>query len=135
MTTSAPPPLPSPYLRLGGAPAVRALVETFYDLVEHEPVAEPLRQMHLRGHGIAHAREAQFLFLSQFFGGPRLFLEANRHANVREMHAHLAIDAAARDAWLVCMERALTDTATEPALAAELMTSFRRVAGLLTNTP
>lgn len=129
------PPLPSPYLRLGGASAVRALVETFYDLVEREPVAASLRQMHLRGHGLAHAREAQFLFLSQFFGGPKLFLEANRHANVREMHAHLAIDAEARDAWLFCMDKALAETGTEAALAAELMTSFRRVAGILVNTP
>ncbi len=122
-----------PYQRLGGADGVRQLVECFYDLVETEAVAEPLRLMHLRGHGIAHSRIAQFEFMSGFLGGPRLYFENNRHADVRQMHAHLAIDAQARDAWIGCMKLALDQCRVEPDLADTLMGSFTRVAHMLQN--
>lgn len=126
--TPATPPLPSPYLQIGGAAAVEALVNRFYDLVEREPDAEPLRALHARGHGLAHARQAQFLFMTGFLGGPHLYREQNGHADVLQMHAHLPVDAAARDAWLSCMRKALAAERVEEELAERLMTSFTRIA-------
>lgn len=123
-----PPPLPSPYDQIGGAPAVEALVNRFYDLVESEPEAAPLRALHALGHGLAHAREAQFLFLSGFLGGPHLYREQNGHADVLQMHAHLAIDAPARDAWLACMQRAMQMEGLPAGVAERLMASFTRIA-------
>ena len=65
-------PTQTPYDRIGGADGVRQLVKAFYDLVETEPEGAPLRVMHNQGNGLAHAREAQFMFLSGFLGGPQL---------------------------------------------------------------
>jgi hemoglobin len=121
----------SPYRSIGGEAGVRRLVNLFYDIVENDPAGAPLLIMHSRGHGIAHAREAQFEFLSGFLGGPQLYAEHHGHSNVRKMHEHLAIGAAERDAWIACMEKALHALAAEPAIHELLMRHFSRVAETL----
>lgn len=121
----------SPYQMIGGGTGVERLVKTFYDIVESDPAGASLMAMHNRGHGLAHAREAQFEFLSGFLGGPQLYLERHRHSNVRLMHAHLSIGAAERDSWLICMEKALTEINTSPETRHLLMSHFSRVAEAL----
>lgn len=127
-------PFQTPYDRIGGEAGVRLLVETFYDLVETEPEGEPLRAMHNEGNGIAHAREAQFMFLSGFLGGPQLYVEQFRHSNVKQMHAHLSVGDIEAQSWLSCMEKALKK-ATDEDTAAALMVTFSRVAQALKNSP
>ena len=124
------PPFSSPYDRLGGAAAVRRLVDTFYDIVESDPEGAPLRVLHDQGSGLAHAREAQFMFLSGFLGGPQLYVEQFHHSNVKQMHAHLRIGPREASAWLTCMEKALQRTADEH-LARHLMQNFARVVQVL----
>lgn len=125
-------PFRTPYDRLGGEAGVRRLVETFYDLVESEPEGAPLRVMHNQGNGLAHAREAQFMFLSGFLGGPQLYVEQFHHSNVKQMHAHLQIGAVEAESWLSCMEKALERTADEDTRR-QLMQTFTRVANALKN--
>lgn len=124
----------SPYEQIGGAEGVRRLVDTFYDLVEQEPEGAPLRRMHNEGNGLAHAREAQFLFLSGFLGGPQLYVEQFRHSNVKQIHAHLAIGPEEAQSWLSCMDKALGLTAHEDTRR-QLMQSFTRVAEALQTRP
>ena len=124
----------SPYRRLGGEAGVRKLVNVFYDLVESEPEGEPLRIMHNAGSGLAHVRETQFMFLSGFLGGPQLYVEQFRHANVRQMHAHLAIGELEARSWLSCMDMALKKTADADTHRL-LMAHFTRVANALKNKP
>ncbi len=121
------------YDAVGGAEGVRRLVETFYDIVEHEPAGEILHLLHLRGSGVAHSRVEQFNFLSGFLGGPRLYVERHGHSDVRQMHEHVEINAAARDAWLACMTEAIARCALAPATRDRLMTHFTRVAHQLRN--
>ncbi len=121
----------SPYQMIGGEAGVEQLVKTFYDIVESDPMGASLMAMHNQGHGLAHAREALFEFLSGFLGGPQLYLERHRHSNVRVMHAHLAIGAAERDSWLNCMDRALTGVNADPETHRLLMKHFSRVAEAL----
>ncbi len=123
-----------PYDLLGGAEGVRRLVNVFYDIVEHDPAARPLLQMHLENSGLAHAREEQYLFLSGFLGGPQLYFEHHGHANVKLPHAHLKITAVERDVWLSCMDKALTQMGAAAPVHAHLMTVFARVAEALRNT-
>lgn len=122
----------TPYDRLGGEAGVRRLVETFYDLVESEPEGAPLRAMHNEGNGLAHAREAQFMFLSGFLGGPQLYVEQFHHSNVKQMHAHLEIGALEAGSWLSCMAKALEKTADEDTRR-QLMQTFARIATALKN--
>ena len=121
------------YQAVGGEPGVRRLVETFYDIVEQEPAGKALNLLHLRGSGVAHSRIEQFRFLSGFLGGPRLYVEQHGHSDVRQMHAHVEIDAAARDAWLACMELAIARCGLARETGERLMTHFTRVAHMLKN--
>ena len=121
----------SPYQMIGGEAGVEQLVKAFYDIVESDPKGAPLMAMHNQGHGVAHAREAQFEFLSGFLGGPQLYLERHRHSNVRRMHAHLAIGTVERDSWLICMAKALKAVVADPEVRGLLMSHFSRVAEAL----
>lgn len=121
----------SPYSLLGGEQAVRDLVRVFYDLVEATPEGAPLMVLHNQGSGLAHARDAQFDFLSGFLGGPQLYIERYGHSNVRQMHAHLQIGKNERDAWLICMDKALTMQGVDENLHARLMSHFTRIADVL----
>ena len=121
------------YDRLGGEAGVRRLVEVFYDIVEGEEAGRELNLLHLRGHGVAHSRPEQFNFLSGFLGGPKLYAEKHGHSNVRRMHEHVAINAHARDAWLNCMDAALSRCGTDPETSAAIMAHFKSVAGVLKN--
>jgi hemoglobin len=127
-------PTQNPYDRIGGEAGVRRLVKLFYDIVETAPEGAPLRVMHNQGNGLAHAREAQFMFLSGFLGGPQLYVEQHRHSNVRQMHSHLAIGEVEAQSWLLCMEKALEKTADQDTRAV-LMQTFVRVANALRNKP
>jgi hemoglobin len=124
---------PSLYDQLGGEPALRTLVGTFYDIVEFEPEGRVLHVLHLRGHGVAHSRIEQLAFLSGFLGGPGLYVQKYGHSDVRQMHEHVEIDAEARDAWLACMSMAIDRVGLSADLKARLMTPFTRVATMLVN--
>lgn len=124
---------PTLYDLIGGETGVRRLVETFYDIVEFEPEGRLLHPLHLRGHGMVHARIEQFNFLSGFLGGPRLYVEKHGHSNVREMHAHVEITGDARDAWLNCMSIAIDRVSLPAETKARLMVPFTRVAAMLVN--
>lgn len=123
------------YDQMGGEATIQQLVETFYDIVEHEPEGTVLHRLHLRGHGVAHSRIEQFNFLSGFLGGPRLYVERYGHSDVRQMHAHVVIDRQARDAWLTCMAMAIDRVGLNPEIRATLLKHFSRVADMLVNTP
>lgn len=125
----------SPYQKIGGEAGVRNLVNAFYDLVENDPLGQPLLVMHNKGHGIAHARDAQFEFLSGFLGGPPLNFGHHRNSNVRTIHAHLEIGTVERDAWLVCINKALHQIQAEPETHILLMNHFSRIAEVLRTGP
>ncbi|MBS0250679.1 MAG: group II truncated hemoglobin [Proteobacteria bacterium] len=121
------------YELVGGEDGIRRLVKEFYDIVEKEPEGRVLHILHLRGHGIPHARIEQFNFLSGFLGGPRLYVERYGHSDVRQMHKHVEIDPAARDAWLKCMSMAIDRAGIDVDVKHQLMTNFTRVAMMLKN--
>ena len=113
---------------IGGEVGVEKLVKAFYDIVESDAAGVPLVAMHNQGHGLAHAREAQFEFLSEFLGGPQLYMERHRHSNVQLVHAHLSIGPIERDSWLFCVDKALRAVEADSKTHQLLMTLFSRVA-------
>lgn len=124
----------SAYTRLGGAEGVHRLVNAFYDLVETDPVGAPLMELHNIGNGLAHARQAQFEFMSGFLGGPQLYVERHGHSNVRKMHEHLQMNTAQSDAWVQCMDKALQQHGVDAQTHAQLMAHFQRIATMLVNS-
>lgn len=119
--------------QLGGEPALRALVNRFYDLVETDPRGENLMRLHFRGHGLAHVREAQFDFLSGFLGGRRYYEEKHGSMEVRLMHAHVPIARQDAEDWLALMDAAIVDTGQQGPHVEKIRAAFRRVALILVN--
>jgi hemoglobin len=119
---------------IGGEAALARLVETFYDIIETDPVGADIHALHLRGFGLAHVRQAQFEFLSGFFGGPQYYFERMGHANLRELHAHIEIGPERVEAWLACMRKAIAALGCDAEVEATLMQHFTRTAHALRNT-
>lgn len=112
------------FARLGGEAGVHALVETFYDIIEQDPAARALHELHLQGSGVAHSRAEQFNYLCGFFGGPQHYVMRHGHARLREIHQHVPIGTDMRDLWLDCMVKALDQQGIAPDLAAQMMRHF-----------
>jgi len=118
---------------IGGEDSLRALVETFYDLVETLPEGSNLRRLHARGHGVDHARVEQFNFLSGFLGGRPYYKEKHGHMDVKLMHAHVPIRQSDAENWLACMRQALDAEGHVGPHVDKLNAAFARVATILIN--
>ena len=101
------PPATTPYERLGGDAAVRALVDRFYDLMDLEPEYADLRRAH--GSDLTDARDKLYWFLSGWLGGPDLYIERFGHPRLRARHLPFAIGVRERDQWLACMNQAMVE--------------------------
>ncbi len=121
------------YRQLGGEPAVRRLVERFYQLMDELPEARAIRAMHPPDLG--PSKEKLFWFLSGWLGGPPLYAEHYGPPRLRQKHLPFPIDAAARDAWMACMKRALEEQVSDTELRARLAASFFKTADFLRNQP
>jgi hemoglobin len=119
--------------KIGGEDKVHHLVDHFYDLIETLPQGRAIMEMHLKGHGLAHVRPAQFEFLCGFFGGRRYYHERHGHMNLREIHAHVEIRIEDAEDWLAVMDQAMQDTAVPGPERGQIMAAFRRAALTLVN--
>lgn len=121
----------TPYDRIGGAHAVRTLVDRFYTLMAELPEAKTIRDMHPTV--MTSSREKLFEFLSGWLGGPQLYMERRGHPRLRMRHMPFAIDNAAADAWMLCMVKALDECVPDTLLREQLRGSFQRMAHHLRN--
>lgn len=94
----------------------KTLVDRFYAGVAGDPLLRPLYPEA----DLAPAARRLTLFLAQYWGGPRTYDEERGHPRLRMRHAPFAVDAAARDRWLVHMRAALLATAPPPDVAEEI---------------
>lgn len=108
------------YDAMGGAPVLRRLVEAFYPKVQAHPLLGPLFP-----EDIMPVMEKQFMFLSQFFGGPTLYSDQYGHPMMRARHMPFPITRERADAWLGCMSAAMDETGLEPTLKEALLERLR----------
>ncbi len=99
------------YELLGGDEGIRRLVEAFYPKVQKDPLIGPLFP-----DNIEPVMEKQYMFLSQFFGGPSLFSDQHGHPMMRARHMPFPITHEKADAWLACMNQALIEVGVEDEL-------------------
>lgn len=99
------------YDAIGGAPMIRRIVEAFYPKVQDHPLLASLFP-----EDIAPVMEKQYLFLTQFLGGPQLYSERYGHPMMRARHMPFPITRERVDAWLDCMRRALAETGLDEPL-------------------
>lgn len=108
---SVPEPAPSkpwgdaetPFLEIGGDDTVRAIAETFYDIIERE---SPVLRAMLPA-DTSSSRRKLHQFLSGWTGGPPLYWEEHGHPRLRLRHAPFPIDKGAADEWARVMREAI----------------------------
>ena len=122
----------SVYTRLGGEPAVRALVERFYVLMDELPEAQAVRRLHPPS--LQRSADSLFKFLSGWFGGPPLYVRERGHPRLRMRHAPYAIGSTERDEWMLCMRTALTEQVADEPLRDSLLQAFTQMADHMVNT-
>lgn len=131
-----PTELDSPFARLGGEAAVRALVTRFYDRMDAaEPELAALHELDEHGHVSPSSRDNFGLFLIEWLGGPRNFSATRGHPRLRMRHARVPIGEAMRDAWLRCMTFALDEQGVSGDVRSFLDARLAEVANFLRNQP
>jgi hemoglobin len=121
----------TPYELLGGAAPLRSLVDRFYDVMDSAPEARELRAMH--GADLGPMRDKLYEFMSGWLGGPPLYSQRTGSVCITRAHAQFPIDAAARDQWLWCMQRAMDDVEAPPAMREMVAKPLERMADFLRN--
>jgi hemoglobin len=121
----------TPFEMIGGEAGVRLLVDRFYDLMDSEPSAEGIRGLHPES--LASSREKLWLFLVGWLGGPPLYVERVGPPMLRARHLPFPIGEPERDAWLLCMERALDEQDMSAELRDFLRDRFRTMADHMRN--
>jgi len=91
----------------GGEAGLEALVARFYALMDSREVARAIRAMHPAD--LAVSQDKLTRFLCGWLGGPKRYQERYGSISIPGVHAHLAVDGAARDAWLTIMAEAIDE--------------------------
>lgn len=116
---------------VNGIENIRQLVETFYDIMDSDPKAQPIRAMHQAD--LTSAREKLFMFLTGWTGGPQLYIERYGHPMLRKRHLPFAVDESARDQWMYCMIKAMHQLAYDEDLMKKLAGQLYGVADFMRN--
>lgn len=118
------------YEMLGGSVTVRSIVEAFYPRVQAHPMLGPLFP-----EDIMPVMEKQYMFLSQFFGGPSLYSDQYGHPMMRARHMPFPITSAHAEAWLSCMGETLTQVGVMEPLRSIVLQRLSGPAHHFVNTP
>jgi hemoglobin len=92
------------YELIGGGETIRKLVDAFYKRVGQHPDLTPIFPKDL-----TETANKQYLFLTQFFGGPTLYSDKYGHPMLRARHLPFEITPTRAKAWLRCMAEAMDE--------------------------
>lgn len=130
----SPTPEDTPWHRMGGTEAVKALAEAFYDDMEiHEPELTATHQQEPPGKVSRRSRDRFGLFLVMWLGGPQEYMEKHGHPRLRMRHSKVPIGVDLRDAWLRSMSRAMDARQIDGRVRMYLNVRFAEVADFLRN--
>ena len=120
---------------LGGEPEaknqIRAIVEAFYDVMNQDEKAKPIRQMH--PDDLTSSREKLFMFLSGWTGGPQLYIERYGHPFLRRRHLPFKIGEEERDQWIYCMTKGMLNLKMEEEKIKALLNALYPIADFMRN--
>lgn len=118
------------YQRVGGEPVFEELTRTFYKGVATDPILKPMYPEE----DLEPARVRLQLFLEQYWGGPTTYQETRGHPRLRMRHNSFKINPAAKEAWLMHMERAVNELSISELDRDELWDYLERAAHSMLNT-
>ena len=122
----------TPYYRIGGEEKVRALSNTFYDIMETDPMAKELLAIHPQP--LDRIRHVFFLYLSLWLGGPDDFQQQFGHPRLRARHLPFTVTPVLKDQWMYCMRKAMFKTVDDMALAQQLLQALDQLAEHMINS-
>lgn len=79
--------------------------------------------------------EKQYMFLTQFFGGPQLFSDNRGHPMLRRRQLPFEITPVRRDAWLKCMSEALEEAKIQEPYKTVIYERIAKTAEHMMNSP
>jgi hemoglobin len=97
--------LTTPYQAAGELVGITRLVDEFYVNMDSLPEAKIIRNMHPPD--LTESRKKLTYFLCGWLGGPKLFHQHYGPISIPGAHKRFPIGYAERDAWLLCMQRAI----------------------------
>jgi hemoglobin len=115
----------------GGIEKIRALVETFYDVMDGDSKAAQIRAYHAKD--LTEAREKLFMFLTGWTGGPQLYIERYGHPRLRARHMPFSIGELERDQWMYCMIEAMKKCNFDEKIMTKLAEQLYGVADFMRN--
>lgn len=118
----------SVYELVGGDETFHRLVDAFYRRIETDPLLDALFPADR-----APGKEGQFLFLTQYFGGPQRYSAQRGHPMLRMRHQPFAIGARERDAWVTHMLAAIDEVGIPDPARAVMREYMERAATFMIN--
>lgn len=112
----------TPYQAAGGLEGLTKLVDEFYVNMDTLPEARTIRKMHPKD--LTESRKKLTYFLSGWLGGPMLFQQHYGPISIPGAHKRFPIGYGERDAWLLCMQRALAAQPYSPELKDYLLAAL-----------
>src|SRR5262245_19632906 len=107
------------------------LIRAFYAQVPADPILGPMYPTD----DLPGAEERLRDFLIGRFGGPQRYIEQRGHPRLRMRHMPFTIDTAARNQWVLLMDRALDETRLPDDVTSLLREFFHGVATFMINRP
>ena len=89
----------------GGFVGITCLVDDFFSNMNIFPEAKTIREMHPQD--LTESRKKLTYFLSGWLGGPNLYTQHYGGISIPGAHKHLVIGNSERNAWLLCMQKAI----------------------------
>ena len=112
-----------------GEDNLQQLIDEFYDRVQKDDTIN-----HLFTTGFDMIKKKQFMFLSQFLGGPGLYSAEYGHPRMRLKHIPHKITEQSAVSWLKNMRNAIWSLDIEEPLKIELFNRFPQVAAHMVNS-
>ncbi|CDQ21015.1 hemoglobin [Halobacillus karajensis] len=113
-----------------GKEKIDELVEAFYKRVSEHPDLTPIFP-----DDFTETIRKQKQFLTQFFGGPPLYVEEHGHPMLRARHLPFKITPTRRDAWLSCMSGAMNEVRIEEPYRSFMFERLTMTANHMMNSP
>ena len=97
----------------GGVAGIQKLANDFYNQMETLPEAKHILSLHPAD--LTESREKLGRFLCGYLNGPELYEEKYGPIQLAPAHGHIAVGSAEKEAWLLCMKKALEQQPYEQA--------------------
>lgn len=116
------------YEAVGGDATFKALVDHFYALIAQDPLLREVFPQDLEP-----GKYWQFLFLTQYWGGPSRYIQERGHPRLRMRHMPFEIDQQARDHWVAHMLASIDAVGIQEPYRTEMRNYFEQGGTFLIN--